>query len=119
MGLGDRSCTGRSDKSHRVKNSKRVESTGYLLLPLESEPVQDEDLSRQGNPSHLTVIKSHSQEVQGASPVHGRAGDIEREASDGGIHQDSEVVSKVGARDTKSIHAGQNEDGANAEENGA
>jgi len=96
-----------------------MKSTGHLLLPLKSEPVQDEDLGRQGNPSHLTVVKSDSQEVQGASPVHGRAGDVEREASDGGIHQDSEVISKVGAGDTKSIHAGQNENGANAEEDGA
>lgn len=100
------------DKSKR----KRTE---HLLLPLESKPVQDEDLGRQCDPSHLAVVKSDSQEVQGASPVHGGAGDVERKASDGGIHQDSEVVSKVGAGDAKSIHAGQNENGAKAKEDGS
>lgn len=84
----------------------------HLLLPLESEPVQNEDLGRQKDASHLTVVKGDSQEVQSASPIHRRTGDVEGKARDGGIHQDTEVVSEVGSGDAKGIHAGQNEDRA-------
>ena len=57
-----------------------------LLLPLESKPVQDEDLTRQNDTSHLAMVERNTQKIQGASPVHRRAGDVEGEASDGGIH---------------------------------
>lgn len=91
----------------------------HLLLPPESKPVQDEDLGRQDDPGHLAVVESNSQEVQGASPVHRRAGHVERKPRDGGIHQDSKVVSEVGTGDAQGIHAGQDENGAGAKEHTA
>ena len=102
-----------------AKGQEWKKNTEHLLLPLESEPVQNEDLGRQKDASHLTVVKGDSQEVQGASPVHRRTGDVEGKARDGGIHQDTEVVSEVGSGDAKGIHAGQNEDRAGCKQSGA
>lgn len=92
---------------------------GYLLLPLESEPVQDEDLGRQEDTRHLALVESNAQEVQSTAPVHGGTSNVEGEAGDRRIHQDTEVVAKVGAGDTEGIHAGQDEDGAEGEEKAA
>ena len=39
---------------------KEEKSMEHLLLPLESEPVQNEDLGRQKDASHLTVVKGDS-----------------------------------------------------------
>lgn len=94
-----------------------INSEGWhsLLLPLQSEPVHHKDLGSQKKTSHLALVQSNAQEVQGASPVHGRAGHVEREAGDGSIHEDSKVVAQVGASHTKSPHARQDKDRANGE----
>ena len=92
---------------------------GHLLFPPKSEPIQDEDLGRQNDARHLAPIESDSQEVQSASPVHGGTGDAEGESGDGGIHQDTKVVSKVGAGYSQGIHAGQDKDGADGEKEAA
>lgn len=43
-----------------AKGQEWKKSTEHLLLPLESEPVQNEDLGRQKDTSHLTVVKGDS-----------------------------------------------------------
>lgn len=80
-----------------------------LLLPLQGKPVDNEDLEGQQETSHLAMVQSNTQEVQGASPVHGRASDIEWESGNGSIHEDAEVVTQVGTSDTQSPHAGKNQ----------
>lgn len=89
----------------------------HLLLPLQSEPVHHKDLGSQEKASHLALVQSNTQEVQSASPVHGRAGDVEREASDRSIHEDSKIVTQIGASHTESPHARQDQDRANGEQN--
>lgn len=80
-----------------------------LLLPLESEPVHHKDLSSQKKTCDLALVQRNSKEIQGASPVHRRAGHVEWEAGDRSIHEDTKVVTQVGASHTKSPHAGQNQ----------
>lgn len=63
------------------------------------------------------MVQSNAEEVQSAAPVHGRSGHIERETSDGGIHENSEVVSQISTGHAKSPHTRQDEDGASCEEN--
>lgn len=41
-----------------------------LLLPLQSEPIQHKDLSSQKNTGHLALVKSNTEKVQSATPVH-------------------------------------------------
>lgn len=65
----------------------------YLLLPLESEPVENKDFGGQEEARDFTSVQGYTQEVEGASPVHRRAGDVEGKPSDGSIHEDSEIVS--------------------------
>lgn len=91
----------------------------HILLPLKGKPVQHKDLGGQKDTSNLALVKSDAEEVQGAAPVHGRAGDVEREASDGCIHEDTKVVTEIGASHTQRPHAGQHQDGADGEENAA
>lgn len=105
-------------RAKKRKTKNRGEG-GHLLLPPESKPVQDKDLGRQNDPSHLAVVQSNSQEVQGASPVHRRTGHVEGKASDGGVHQDPKVVSQIGTGDAQGIHAGQDENGAESKEHAA
>lgn len=62
------------------------------LLPLEGKPVQHKHLGSQKDTSDLAVVQSNTEEVQSAAPVHGRSGHVEREAGDGGIHENAEVV---------------------------
>lgn len=59
--------------------------------------------------SHFTREKGNGQKVQRAAGVHGRAGDVERESGHGRIHQDTEVVTQVGASDAQSPHTGEDE----------
>lgn len=87
-----------------------------LLLPFESQPVQDKNLSGQEKTGDAAPVQGHGQEVQGAAPVHRSARDIEGETGDGSVHQDTKVVTQVGARDTQGPHAGQDEDIADGEQ---
>lgn len=54
-------CMGKSSLVQRDRKGRK--SMEHLLLPLESEPVQNEDLGRQKDASHLAVVKGDSQEV--------------------------------------------------------
>lgn len=92
---------------------------GHVLLPLKGEPVQHKDLGCQKETSDLALVQSKAEEVQGAAPIHGRASHVEREAGDGGIHEDTKIVTKIGASYTQSPHAGQHQDGADGEQNAA
>jgi hypothetical protein len=93
--------------------------SGDLLLPLESEPVYNEDLRSEQEAGDLAIVESHTQKVQGAAPVHRGTSNIEWEAGDGSIHEDAEIVSEVGSGDAEGIHARQNEDRSDAEQDGA
>ena len=88
----------------------------HLLFPAKSEPVQDKYLGRQKNTSNLAVVQRNTEEVQSATPVHRRAGNVERESGDGGVHENTEVVAKVGTGHTKSPHAGENQDGTDSKQ---
>lgn len=70
-----------------------------LLLPLKSKPVQNEHLGGQEDSGNFALVECNTQEIQGASPIHRGASDIEREASDGGIHENTEIISEVGSGD--------------------
>lgn len=87
-----------------------------LLLPLQGKPVHHKDLGSQKKTSYLALVQSNAEEVQGASPVHGRASHVEREAGDGCIHENAKVVAEVGTSDAESPHARQNQDRAGNEQ---
>lgn len=91
--------------------------TENLLLPLQSEPVQHKDLRSQKNTGHLALVQSYSEEVQSTSPVHRRASHVEWEAGNRSIHENTEIVAQVGTSHTKSPHTGEDEDGADDEQN--
>lgn len=103
----------------RGLHKKGARKDKNLLLPAESKPIQNEDLGSQEDARHLAPVKSNAQEVQGTSPVHGRAGDVEGETGDGCIHENAKVVPEVSAGDAQRIHAGEDEDGADGEEGAA
>lgn len=65
------------------------------------------------------MVQSNAKEIQGASPVHWRAGDIEREPNDRSVHENTEVVAKISARHPEGPHAGENKNGANSEQHTA
>src|SRR4051794_30149389 len=75
---------------------------GYILLPLQGEPVQHKDLGCQKETGNLALVQSNSEEVQSAAPVHGGAGHVEWEAGNRGIHEDTKVVTKIGASHAQS-----------------
>lgn len=62
------------------------------------------------------MIQSNAEEVQSATPIHWRSGHVEREASDGSVHENTKVVAKVGTGHTESPHAGENQDRTNSEQ---
>lgn len=109
----DLSSEGAIDSQFSSRNASNID---YLLFPAKSEPVQDKDLGSQKNTRNLAVVQCNTKEVQGATPVHRRAGYVEREPGDGSIHENAEVVAKVGTRHTKSPHAGENQDGTDSKQ---
>jgi hypothetical protein len=95
------------------------ENMSDLLLPPKSKPVQDEDLGGQDDSCDLASVESDPEEVQGASPIHGGSSNVEWEASDGSVHENSKVVTKIGSGDAQGIHAGKNKNGADREQDAA
>lgn len=86
------------------------------LFPSEGNQVQDENFCGQKQSCHLALVQRNAEEAQCASVVHGSSRDVEREASDRGVHQNPEVVAQVGAGYTERPHTGQDQDVANSEE---
>jgi hypothetical protein len=64
----------------------------------------------------LSEPQSGSQKAEGGSVVHGSISDIEREASDTGIHKNAEVVTEISTGDTERPHTCDNESVAGDEE---
>ena len=62
------------------------------------------------------MVQGNTEKVQSAAPVHRRPGHIEGEAGDGGVHEDTKVITKVGSGHAKSPHAGENQDRTNSEQ---
>lgn len=91
----------------------------HILLPLQSKPIHNKDLSRQKDPCHSAFIQSNTEEVQSAPPIHRRPGDVERKTSNRRIHQNAKVITKVGPSQAEDVHARQHEHGAHAEKHPA
>lgn len=53
-----------------LEETKSV-TRGYILLPLQGEPVQHKDLGCQKETGNLALVQSNAEEVQSAAPVHG------------------------------------------------
>lgn len=87
-----------------------------VLFPLKCKPVRNKHQGSQQQAGHLSSVQRDSEEAHRATPVHGRAGDIEREPRDGGIHQDAEIVAQIGTRDAQRPHTREDENVSGAEE---
>lgn len=83
---------------------------------MQREPIKHEYLKRQKKAGNLSIVQSGTQETQRATPVHRRAGNIERKPSNGRVHQDAKVISEIGACDTKRPHTRNDKDIACSEQ---
>ena len=75
----------------------RVDLARERVLELKRHKVDKKDLNRQKCSSRSPVEEARPQETHRASPVHRRAGDIERESCYRFVHQDPKVVAEEGA----------------------
>lgn len=81
-----------------------------LLLPSQCKPIEHKHLKRQQQTGNLSIVQRSTQEAQRATPVHGGTSHIERESSNGGVHQDAKVISEVGTRNAECPHARDDKD---------
>lgn len=93
-----------------------VDASREWILEAKRDKVDNQHLDGQEHTGRLSVPESCSEEAQGGAVVHWRIGNVEWEASDAGVHQDTEVVAEIGAGEAKGPHAGDNENISGEEE---
>lgn len=93
-----------------------VDASRERILEPKRNKVDNQHLDRQEHTGRLSVPERRPEEAQGGTVVHRRIGNVEGEASDAGVHQDTEVVTEIRASETKGPHAGDNENISGEEE---
>ena len=91
--------------NHRGEIGERQNS----LLKPQRDQIHNQHLNCKQHPSRFPVENGSTEKAESAPVVHGRTGDVEREAGDGLIHKNTKVVAQVGTGDAESPHRGQNE----------
>lgn len=93
-----------------------VDASRERVLKAKRNKVDNKHLDRQKHTGWLPVPERCSKEAQGRAVVHRRIGNVEWEASNTGVHKDTEVVTEIRAGEAESPHAGDNEDISGEEE---
>lgn len=86
-----------------------VDASRERVLEAKRNKVDNKHLDRQEHTGRLPVPERCSEEAQGGAVVHRGIGNVEWEASDTGVHQDTKVVAEIRAGEAESPHAGDNE----------
>ena len=76
------------------------------ILPPPRNRIGRCDQCCQHHTSWLACPQRRSQKAQCRTMVHRRVSDVERECSDGRVHEDAEVVAEIGAGDAEGVHGG-------------
>lgn len=93
-----------------------VDASRERVLEAKRNKVDHQHLDGQEHTGRLSVPERRSEEAQGRAVVHWRIGNVEGEAGDAGIHQDTEVVAEIGAGEAEGPHTGDNENISGEEE---
>ena len=87
-----------------------VNLRGERILEPERNLIYGVHQPSQKNTSRLAEPQGGAQEAHGAPVIHGRRSDIEREARNDVVHQDTKIISQIRPRDAKRPHAREHED---------
>lgn len=104
----------KSQQSNSPLHSPRVH--GDLLFIRQRNAIYQQHLRRQQHPRRSAIQQRRPQKAHRAPVIHRRAGDVEREARHGLIHQDAKVIPQVRARDAEGPCGGEDEDVATYDE---
>lgn len=79
------------------------------IFELAGNAVSDSDHACEEQSRGLSVPQRGRQEAECRAVVHRRVGDVEWERGHGRVHEDTEVITQVGAGDAERPHRGQDE----------